>query len=99
VEAVTYAMKANNANNAATLHGCEGKLVADDIRALILEPFVCYYCSAPLSHQKGDPGSSQIWQIDHVIPMTKQGPNTRENIVACCRSCNQAKGNKIVEKY
>ena len=34
---------------------------------------------------------------DHVIPISKGGNNTKENIVPACRSCNSKKGNKILK--
>lgn len=30
-------------------------------------------------------------QPDHVVPLTKGGTHTRDNIVPCCPECNQAK--------
>ena len=32
---------------------------------------------------------------DHVIPISKGGYNTKENVVPACRCCNSKKGNKI----
>ena len=34
---------------------------------------------------------------DHIIPISKGGDNTKENIVLACRSCNSKKGNKILK--
>ena len=34
---------------------------------------------------------------DHVIPISKGGHNTKENIVPACQSCNNKKYNKILE--
>ena len=35
--------------------------------------------------------------IDHVHPRSKGGEHTWENVVACCRSCNVAKGDTLPE--
>jgi hypothetical protein len=33
--------------------------------------------------------------LDHVIPRSRGGQSTWENLVACCRSCNGRKGNHL----
>lgn len=35
--------------------------------------------------------------IDHVIPRSKGGSNTWDNVVTACKSCNQRKSNFLVE--
>jgi 5-methylcytosine-specific restriction endonuclease McrA len=42
----------------------------------------CQYC--------GDTAES----IDHVVPRSKGGDHSWENVVACCRSCNIRKGDR-----
>lgn len=44
---------------------------------------LCAYCGTR-------PGT----QPDHVVPLTKGGSHTRDNIVPCCPECNQAKLDK-----
>lgn len=44
----------------------------------------CAYC-----------GKSEKLEMDHVIPISKGGATTKENIVPACRSCNSKKGDKI----
>ncbi len=46
----------------------------------------CQYCGKKCSNKE--------LTIDHVIPISKQGPETWSNVVAACRSCNQKKGNR-----
>ena len=41
----------------------------------------CAYC-----------GSEEDLTIDHVIPQSKGGSDTTDNVVCCCKSCNQSKG-------
>lgn len=36
---------------------------------------------------------------DHVIPLSKGGSHTKENVVPACRSCNGRKGNRLVETF
>jgi 5-methylcytosine-specific restriction endonuclease McrA len=46
----------------------------------------CQYCGKKFS-------SSEL-TLDHVIPKSRGGEKRWNNIVAACRKCNQAKGNK-----
>lgn len=58
-------------------------------RALIYkrDDYECQYC-----------GSKNDLTIDHVIPKSKGGQNTWENLVACCTSCNLKKGDKLLKE-
>lgn len=38
----------------------------------------------------------ELMTIDHVLPRSKGGLSTLENLVPCCSSCNLKKGNKIL---
>jgi CRISPR/Cas system Type II protein with McrA/HNH and RuvC-like nuclease domain len=49
--------------------------------------FECVYC-----------GSKKNLTIDHVIPRSKGGKNTWDNLVTCCSGCNLRKGDKSVEE-
>ena len=55
---------------------------------LIRDQYTCQYC-----------GSTRINKltIDHIIPISKGGQNTWENLVACCHHCNNKKGDKLLE--
>lgn len=35
--------------------------------------------------------------LDHVLPRSRGGQSTWENLVACCRSCNGKKGNHLLK--
>lgn len=50
----------------------------------------CYYCHAPV----GD-----IYEVDHVIPRSRQGTSHPENLVIACPDCNQKKGNKMPHEW
>lgn len=47
----------------------------------------CQYC-----------GSKKDLTIDHVIPRSKGGQDTWENLVACCTKCNLKKGNRLLSE-
>lgn len=47
----------------------------------------CQYC-----------GSTRKLTIDHVIPKSKGGPHTWDNVVAACESCNSKKGDRLPQE-
>jgi len=51
---------------------------------------VCQYCSKRLSKHN--------FTLDHIKPASLGGKKVWHNIVACCVSCNQKKGNKSVKQ-
>jgi 5-methylcytosine-specific restriction endonuclease McrA len=48
------------------------------------DDWTCQYC-----------GSRSNLTVDHVVPRSKGGPSTWENIVASCAPCNRRKGNSM----
>lgn len=50
----------------------------------------CQYCSRKLH-------SSEL-TLDHVLPRSRGGRNSWENLVTACRKCNQAKGDMTPEE-
>ena len=49
--------------------------------------YECVYC-----------GSKKSLTIDHVIPKSKGGDNSWNNLVTCCSPCNRIKGDKTPEQ-
>jgi 5-methylcytosine-specific restriction endonuclease McrA len=49
----------------------------------------CQYC--------GINGKNVVLTIDHVVPRSKGGKNTWDNVTTACSSCNQKKGNSLLE--
>ena len=47
--------------------------------------WVCQYCGAPAEN------------LDHVVPRSRGGTHTWENVVAACRRCNSRKENRLPE--
>jgi 5-methylcytosine-specific restriction endonuclease McrA len=50
----------------------------------------CQYC--------GETFSPADLTLDHVIPRSRGGESTWENLVACCRACNRRKGNRLLSE-
>jgi 5-methylcytosine-specific restriction endonuclease McrA len=57
---------------------------------LIRDRYICQYCQRVLP-------SSEL-TLDHVIPRSRAGETTWENLVTCCHSCNNRKGNRTPEE-
>ena len=46
-------------------------------------PGRCYYCNRVFKHRD--------LTMDHVIPLSRGGRSTRDNLVPCCKECNTRK--------
>lgn len=53
---------------------------------LLRDRYTCQYCQKPYL-------AKQL-TLDHVIPRSRSGGNTWENLVACCYPCNNRKGSR-----
>lgn len=54
----------------------------------IRDSYTCQYCGV----------QSRDLTIDHVIPKSRNGPHTWENLVSACKSCNHRKGGKTIHE-
>jgi len=57
---------------------------------LMRDRYTCQYCLRT--------GPSSELTLDHVIPRSRSGETTWENLVACCHQCNNRKGNRTPEE-
>ena len=88
--------KVNSSRFIARKHGVLNTLTYDDITTLMENnPMACNYCGCDLSYRE----VNGMWQIDHVVSMSRGGSNTLDNIVICCKVCNRKKNNQPVEKF
>lgn len=55
---------------------------------LMRDRYTCQYCHRTLP--------SGEMTLDHVIPRSRAGETTWENLVACCHPCNRRKGNRLL---
>lgn len=53
--------------------------------------YKCGYCACELTRQ--------TVTRDHIIPRAHGGKTTDDNLVACCRDCNQQKGDLTLEEF
>ena len=57
---------------------------------LMRDRYTCQYCHRTMP-------SGEL-TLDHVIPRSRGGLSTWENLVACCHSCNRRKGNQLLHE-
>lgn len=74
--------RVRHANQRAAKYGCSDRLTLAEVRS-VMQVGRCAYC-----------GGTDRLGIDHVIPLHAGGPNTTDNVVCCCHSCNSRKYRK-----
>ena len=57
---------------------------------MMRDRYTCQYC-----HQPAPAGDLTL---DHVVPRSRGGETTWENLVACCHHCNNRKGNRTPDE-
>jgi 5-methylcytosine-specific restriction endonuclease McrA len=57
---------------------------------LMRDRYTCQYCHKSMN--------SNELTLDHVIPRSRAGETTWENLVACCHTCNNRKGNRTPDE-
>lgn len=62
-----------------------------NLRIFILERdnYTCVYCGT----------TEPPFEVDHVVPYSKNGGHTEENLVCACRRCNRSKGAKTLTEW
>lgn len=53
---------------------------------MVRDDYECQYCGRPAEN------------VDHVVPRSRGGPHTWENVVAACKSCNSRKENRSLDE-
>jgi 5-methylcytosine-specific restriction endonuclease McrA len=69
----------------------DGSLTVSVVRRLLDMTTHCYYCASPLARNER--------HIDHVVPRSRGGAHSIENVVVCCRSCNRSKHTRTPEEW
>jgi 5-methylcytosine-specific restriction endonuclease McrA len=55
---------------------------------------ICYICGALTHFENSDEFSPLLATVDHLIPWTRGGQHSWENVKLCCLRCNMVKGNR-----
>ena len=56
--------------------------------------YTCQYCGRPRAALRG----REFLTRDHVIPLSRGGENTWDNVLTACSPCNNRKGNRLPEE-
>lgn len=68
-----------------------GKFTAEDIKLLMNnQSSKCVYCYTNIT---------DVYHIDHVLPLSKGGTNSPDNLQLLCPTCNLSKGAKLPEIF
>lgn len=56
-----------------------------------IAPGVCHYCGGHfLPHEL---------TMDHVVPLARGGVSSKNNLVPCCKECNNSKRSKLLQEW
>lgn len=61
-------------------------------RVMARDHHICQICHKPGKHDTGPDDRS--WHIDHILPWSKGGATTFENLRLTCATCNQRKADR-----
>lgn len=81
----------------AKKYGVESTLTPEEWKNIVdNKNFSCYLCGTQLSIE---PKSENIVLIEHVIPMSRGGKNSADNVLPACIRCNVAKRDMTIEEF
>ena len=61
----------------------------------------CYLCGTSTPKARRGTYKENAPELDHIIPLSKGGTHTKDNLACCCRACNHKKSDsmpRVVEK-
>nr|WP_276552630.1 HNH endonuclease [Streptococcus danieliae] len=56
------------------------------------DEYTCQICGVSTAEQ-----SLLLLEVDHILPVSKGGLSTEDNLQTLCWKCNRSKSNKVVE--
>lgn len=91
VETVRFDMQKMANHEISGVEYQQGALFGYEVREYLLEKFnrTCVYCNA----------QNVPLEIEHVIPKSKGGTNSVNNLVVACVECNRKKSNKSLDEF
>jgi 5-methylcytosine-specific restriction endonuclease McrA len=62
------------------------------------ENYTCAYCGVESSAERENTKKARL-SVDHIIPRSMGGATSADNLVCCCRLCNNEKNNRTPEEW
>lgn len=102
--AIPEARKALEMDISWAMHQAEGE-TEQEMRRRWLEHHLevqngrCAYCGVEISIFRTDGAQFLYATVDHIIPLSKSGPDRVENTLGACRRCNLAKRSTDLDEF
>jgi len=78
-------------NKRARLKKIGGKLSTKIILKMLHDQWgLCYWCGEDILKK---------YEVEHIIPISRGGDNSKDNVALSCRACNAQKNNKLPEEW
>ncbi len=52
---------------------------------------ICHYCGGPFPPEE--------LTMDHVVPLARGGRSSKNNLVPCCKTCNNEKQSRLLQEW
>ncbi|MDD4972338.1 MAG: HNH endonuclease [Paludibacter sp.] len=89
-----------NINNRAKKRGQFDNITVEDLIFLVKsQNGKCFYCKKDVKMYEDNRKYSDALSFDHKLSMGLGGTNTLNNIVMCCKECNQKRNTADQKKY
>jgi hypothetical protein len=63
------------------------------------DAYICVYCGTESSYTREFKSSHKLLTVDHIVPASRGGKTSVENLVTCCRQCNMEKSDRTPEEW
>jgi len=88
---------ASSARKAARNVGTSATLTAYEWKAVVeYHGYKCYMCTTLLTTEPNQPNTITL---EHILPLSRGGTSTKENVAPACFLCNCAKRNMSIEEF